>query len=142
MGKVGHNRPLIVMISSTVRDLPEYRRVAMDVCLRLGEWPKMMEHLPALDADAIQASLEMVDEADVYVCILGFRYGSIPALCPTAVAQRSTAITLPLPRKTPRRHGANGESMEGPYISRASAWDHRTLQNHVRIPCPPNVRQP
>lgn len=69
----------IVMISSTARDLPEYRQIAMDVCLRLGKWPKMMEHLPALDADATKASLDMVEEADIYLCILAHRYGSIPA---------------------------------------------------------------
>lgn len=56
-----------VMISSTVRDLPEHRKEVMDACLRSGMFPKMMEHLPAGDADAIAESLRMVDEADIYV---------------------------------------------------------------------------
>jgi hypothetical protein len=38
----------------------------------------MMEHLPASDADAIAESLRMVDEADVYVGVFGYRYGHIP----------------------------------------------------------------
>lgn len=81
MTEPGRTKPntLIVMISSTARDLAEYRDVAIDVCLRLGKHPQMMEHLPALDADAAKASLEMVDEADVYVCILAHTYGSIAA---------------------------------------------------------------
>ena len=37
-----------------------------------------MEHLPARDADAIRVSLEMVDEADIYIGIYAWRYGHIP----------------------------------------------------------------
>jgi len=38
----------------------------------------MMEHLPALDADAIQASLALVDKADIYIGVFAFRYGHQP----------------------------------------------------------------
>ena len=71
------HRP-VVMLSSTVRDLTAHREQAREACLRADFFPKMMEHLPAVSADAISASLEMVDEADVYVGILGFRYGHVP----------------------------------------------------------------
>ena len=67
----------VVMISSTAQDLPDYRTQVMDACLRAGMHPKMMEHLPALDTDAIQASLAMVDEADIYVGLFAHRYGYI-----------------------------------------------------------------
>jgi hypothetical protein len=69
----------IVLVSSTARDLPDYREKVMDACLRMGLFPKMMEHLPALDADAIQASLALVDQAEIYVGIFAHRYGYIPA---------------------------------------------------------------
>lgn len=69
---------LTVMISSTARDLPEHRQQVMDACLRQGMFPIMMEHLPASDAEAIAASLKMVDEADIYVLILAHRYGYLP----------------------------------------------------------------
>ena len=68
----------IAMISSTAQDLPDYRDQVMDACLRASMFPKMMEHLPALDADAIKASLDLVDEADVYVGLFAHRYGYIP----------------------------------------------------------------
>src|SRR5437660_8550819 len=68
-----------VMISSTARDLPEHRKEVMDACLRQGMFPIMMEHLPASDNEAITASLEMVDEADIYLLILAHRYGYVPA---------------------------------------------------------------
>lgn len=69
----------VVIISSTAHDLPDYRAQAMDACHRMDMQPKMMEHLPALNADAIEASLgRLVDEADVYVGIFAHRYGHVP----------------------------------------------------------------
>lgn len=38
----------------------------------------MQEHLTALNADAVQASIAMVECADVYVLVLGHRYGTVP----------------------------------------------------------------
>lgn len=67
-----------VMISSTVRDLPEHRKEVLDACLRQGMFPKMMEHLPASDAEAIGKSLAMVDEADMYIGVFAHRYGQVP----------------------------------------------------------------
>jgi tetratricopeptide (TPR) repeat protein len=67
-----------VMISSTARDLPEHRKVAMDACLRQGFFPVMMEQLPASDDDAIHESLRMVDGAEIYLGILAYRYGYVP----------------------------------------------------------------
>jgi len=55
----------IVMIGSTIRDLPDHRERVLDACLRQGMFPRMMEHLPANDDDAITNSLELVDEADI-----------------------------------------------------------------------------
>ena len=68
-----------VFISSTSLDLPPHRKQAMEACMRMGMFPIMMEHLPASDADAIRVSLEMVDEAEIYVGIFAWRYGYIPA---------------------------------------------------------------
>jgi hypothetical protein len=70
---------LTVMISSTARDLPDHRQQVMDACLRQGMLPIAMEHLPASDADAVQTSLDMVDRADLYLGVIGFRYGHVPA---------------------------------------------------------------
>jgi tetratricopeptide (TPR) repeat protein len=73
------NKRKTVMISSTARDLPEHREEVMDACLRQSMFPSMMEHLPAEDADAIEVSLRMVDEADVYLGVFAHRYGYVPA---------------------------------------------------------------
>jgi tetratricopeptide (TPR) repeat protein len=42
-------------------------------------FPKMMEFLPASDAEALSVSLKMVDEANIYIGIFAHRYGYIPA---------------------------------------------------------------
>src|SRR5262252_1572798 len=68
-----------VMISSTARDLPEHREQVRLACEQAGFAPHdMMEHLTALDANAIAASLRMVENAEVYVGIFANRYGWIP----------------------------------------------------------------
>jgi len=68
----------VVIISSTAYDLPVYRKHVMDACLRVSMQPKMMEQLPAIDDDAIEVSLALVDEADVYIGLFAHRYGYVP----------------------------------------------------------------
>ena len=66
------------MISSTALDLPEHRNEAIHACSRLGFKPEAMEHLAACDMGAVQKSLEMVDNSDIYIGIYAWRYGWIP----------------------------------------------------------------
>jgi len=68
-----------VMISSTVRDLPDHRKAVEDAIHRMDMQPIMMEYKPAMDVDAVEASLKMVDDADLYVGVFAFRYGFVPA---------------------------------------------------------------
>ena len=69
----------VVMISSTARDLPEHREQVRLACERAGFEPReMMEHLTAEDENPVDTSLQMVDQADVYLGIFAYRYGSIP----------------------------------------------------------------
>ena len=66
------------MISSTAIDLPEHGEQVRQACLCQGVYPIYMEALPARDANAVKVSLEMVDNADVYIGIFACRYGYIP----------------------------------------------------------------
>ena len=67
------------MISSTARDLPLHRKQVEEACHRMGVFAeKMMENLTAEDANAVEVSLRLVDEADVYIGIFAHRYGSVP----------------------------------------------------------------
>ena len=90
------------MISSTARDLPQHRKEAMDACLRQGMFPVMMEHLPASDAEAVPASLNMVDEADIYMLILAHRYGYVPdANNPSRISVTEHEYNRAVERKMP-----------------------------------------
>lgn len=68
----------VVMISSTTRDLKDYRTMVMDGCHRIDTFPKMMESLPASPSDAIKASMAMVDESEIYIGVFAHRYGYVP----------------------------------------------------------------
>lgn len=67
-----------VMISSTFIDLPEHRQKVIEACDRLGFGHVAMEHTSSSDRSTLENSLNMVAKSDVYVLVLGFRYGSIP----------------------------------------------------------------
>ncbi|HYG82581.1 MAG TPA: DUF4062 domain-containing protein, partial [Pyrinomonadaceae bacterium] len=79
------NKRPVVMVSSTALDLPAHREEVEDACLRQSTIPKMQEHLPASGSDAesgaeaVRVSLEMVDEADIYLGVFAHRYGYVPA---------------------------------------------------------------
>lgn len=69
----------IAMISSTAQDLPKHREEVRKACLRAGFEPlEMMEHLTAENRNAVETSLRMVEEADVFLGILAYRYGTVP----------------------------------------------------------------
>ncbi len=67
-----------VMISSTVLDLPEHRKEIIDACLRQGMLPLVQEQLPASAEGVVSASLKLVDSAEIYIALLGHRYGYVP----------------------------------------------------------------
>src|ERR1044072_8912816 len=90
-----------VMISSTARDLPLHREKVMHACMRLGMLhPDMMEFLTATDANALEVSLRMVDEADIYVGVFAFRYGHVPDGQTTSIteAEYHRAVERNIPR--------------------------------------------
>ena len=67
------------MISSTARDLPLHREQVQSACHRLQVFAsEMMENLTAENANAVEVSLRLVDQADVYIGIFAHRYGFVP----------------------------------------------------------------
>jgi tetratricopeptide (TPR) repeat protein len=89
------------MISSTARDLPEHREQVRLACIRAEFEPReMMEHLTAEDASAVEVSLRMVEDADVYLGILAYRYGTIPPGAEISITEMEydRAVKLDKPR--------------------------------------------
>ena len=70
-------RKLQVFISSTFTDLIHERQAAVGAVLKAGHIPAGMELFTAGDRSQMATIKEWIDESDVYMLILGGRYGSI-----------------------------------------------------------------
>jgi len=70
-------RKLQVFISSTFSDLIEERQAAVAAILKAGHIPAGMELFTAGDKSQMKTIEKWIDESDVYMLILGGRYGSI-----------------------------------------------------------------
>ncbi|WP_207145818.1 DUF4062 domain-containing protein [Brevibacillus brevis] len=70
-------KKLQVFISSTFIDLKEERQAAVEAILNAGHIPAGMELFNADSASQLEVIKHWIDESDVYMLILGGRYGSI-----------------------------------------------------------------
>lgn len=71
------NRKLQVFISSTYRDLINERQTAVHAVLDAGHIPAGMELFAAGDETQLAVIKRWIDESDVYMLILGARYGTV-----------------------------------------------------------------
>lgn len=71
------NKKLQVFVSSTYTDLIEERQAAVEAILDAGHIPAGMELFSAGNDSQLQTIYKWIDESDVYMLILGGRYGSI-----------------------------------------------------------------
>lgn len=71
------NKKLQVFISSTFIDLKEERQAAVSAILKAGHIPAGMELFKAADKSQWEIIKRWIDDSDVYMLILGGRYGSI-----------------------------------------------------------------
>lgn len=70
-------KKLQVFISSTFEDLKEERQVAVESVLNAGHIPAGMELFKSGDKSQKEIIKRWIDESDIYMLILGGRYGSI-----------------------------------------------------------------
>lgn len=70
-------RRLQVFVSSTFTDLLLERQSAVSAILKAGHIPAGMELFTASDRSQMETIKQWIDESDVYMLILGGRYGSI-----------------------------------------------------------------
>ncbi|HHK5599911.1 hypothetical protein CN324_28085 [Bacillus anthracis] len=70
-------KKLQVFISSTFTDLEEERQAAVQAVLNAGHIPAGMELFKAADTSQKETIKKWIEESDVYMLILGGRYGSI-----------------------------------------------------------------
>ncbi|CAM4045665.1 DUF4062 domain-containing protein [Bordetella muralis] len=70
-------RRLQVFISSTFTDLLPERQAAVSAILKAGHIPAGMELFTSADRSQMATIKQWIDESDVYMLILGGRYGSV-----------------------------------------------------------------
>jgi polyhydroxyalkanoate synthesis regulator phasin len=72
-----NRKKLQVFVSSTYRDLVKERQAAVEAILSAGHIPAGMELFTAGDESQMEVIKQWIDESDVYLLILGGRYGSV-----------------------------------------------------------------
>ncbi|MGV2068965.1 DUF4062 domain-containing protein [Agrobacterium sp. 22-226-1] len=70
-------KKLQVFVSSTFTDLQTERQAAVQAILKAGHIPAGMELFTASDKSQWEIIKRWIDESDVYMLILGGRYGSV-----------------------------------------------------------------
>lgn len=70
-------RKLQVFVSSTYRDLKGERQAAVEAILKAGHIPAGMELFAAGSESQMETIRRWIDESDIYMLILGGRYGSV-----------------------------------------------------------------
>jgi hypothetical protein len=74
---MAQKKKLQVFVSSTYTDLREERQAAVEAILTAGHIPAGMELFAAGDESQMNVIKRWIDESDVYLLILGGRYGSL-----------------------------------------------------------------
>jgi transcriptional regulator with XRE-family HTH domain len=94
-----NSRQLRAFISSAALDLPEHRGTVIDACLRAGVMPVALERIAANNADQPIASLDVVRNVDLFILLLGHRYGIAPRGYQASLAELEykQAVKLGLP---------------------------------------------
>ena len=70
------NKRYQVFVSSTYKDLIEYRQLVIKSLMQIDALPAGMESFPAADEDAWSIIKRTIDQCDYYMVIIGGRYGS------------------------------------------------------------------
>lgn len=73
-----------IFVSSTFRDLKDWRRALIDQILRADHIPSGMEGFSAADEEDLKVIQRAIDQCDIYVVVVGSSFGSeIPNTNPT-----------------------------------------------------------
>lgn len=72
-----NHKKLQVFVSSTYRDLKPERQAAVEAILKAGHIPAGMELFSAGSESQLETIRRWIDDSDVYMLILGGRYGSV-----------------------------------------------------------------
>src|ERR1700691_2439651 len=71
-------RNVPVFVSSTFTDMQVYRRKVQDALTQLEVIIRGMEHFGSRPGRPVEECLKVVQSCDLYVGVIGMRYGSVP----------------------------------------------------------------
>ena len=101
---MAEKRRIDAMLSSTIRELEQHRDAVISAMHGLRLTPIAQEFDAPTDSDLNRASLDKVEEADVYVGLIGLRYGQRPTCsirnpeCLSLTEEYRRAVERKLPR--------------------------------------------
>lgn len=128
----------VVFVSSTFVDLEEHRRLVQDAITRLEHGPRAMEYFGALSDLPREECLRLVRGSEVFVGVLGMRYGSVEPQSGKSLSQLEyeEAIALRLPCLMyiidEERHPVLPKHIEfGEGASKLSAFKASVRETHV-----------
>ena len=70
-------KKLQIFVSSTFTDMKDERQAAVEAILRSGNIPAGMELFAAGDKSQLETITRWIDDSDIYLLLLGGRYGTI-----------------------------------------------------------------
>jgi Domain of unknown function (DUF4062) len=137
------NRKLQVFISSTFQDLRDERQAAVEGVLLAKHIPAGMELFTAGDASQLEVIKQWIKESDVYLLILGARYGSIEPESGLsyseieydfAVASGMPYFALVLNETVvAHKHAAGLTSSAAPEAAKLAAFRKKVLSKHSKF---------
>src|SRR6516164_4817340 len=77
-----------IFLSSTFVDLQAHRAAVRDIIGRLGQFALAMEQFGAREDDAQTVSTDLVAGCDLYIGVIAWRYGYVPAEQKQSVTQQ------------------------------------------------------
>lgn len=131
-----------VYISGTQRDLPDHRNAIENAILLLAMHSTTFEDFGATAQDALTTSFDMIAESDIYILLLGHRYGYVPdnrrnpeGLSITELEyNEATRLNKPiLAFVMDDQHPVSSQSMENDQVSsrKLQAFKRKVMQRHV-----------
>ena len=99
---------LVAVISGTISDLPEHRKIAIEACVSMDVLPNARELIPPSHEPILTGCQKAFEKADIYIGIVGYKYGYVPSGSEKSISEIEYEIATEL--NIPRLMFLMGES--------------------------------
>ena len=126
-----------VFISSVIRDFEQFRGAARDAVIKAGMQPVMAEDpvlFPAQSLSPQTVCLRGIDESNVFVLILGHRYGDLTESGLSAVEVEYWHARFNEKETKVFVHSVDREAEQEEFLTHISNWESGHFQNPFNSP--------